>query len=737
MEEKIFDLKEFREQILHLTQSELADLLGIRQDAVSRMEKNPDQIELKILIKLAKLSGLSLDEILDYKLSLPEPLTPSYNWREVEHYCQPLLQQLNTIEDRDQPSNSYPKVILRDFKKLIRQKMQKPMIGVFGMAHSGKSTLINALVGEKILPVGMTAAVKVMIWVKHIENRPGNMTDEVYMLRLDRKLSIETILENEHDFKQYTIASGGMELLQSYADNNWKRDRAMLVDLVLVFAESDILYSCDLIKFPTLQDTSDWESITKGFSGTLDGIIYLHTMTFLPGEDDLIRLRAALEYLSPCFEIFDSKQFPFFLLGTKAHLIGSVSSAQKALELVGNHYYDEIPSDYWKELAVKKNICCSKQEFLARTFLYAMDSPELRKDFEEHFLSLIENLPVIRRQQAASQFREFVEVAIRTLDAQIQYHKTVSSKCGENEPFQPSEKDLPSVIAAQQKDKVQIAIQRHSRNTIRKFQNEYDKELSREGVMNSIEGTSTRLVTAQIQRLGSNISLNLINILMDKLEKESQVFCDELEEYLRQFERETVNSSFPVRHIAMDIVRKNSSFGGLKYWLIKNGGDPSLKGVPVDPDLIKRVQQYTEQDQRKETVTYQKDRPVMDILVGALEAAAGAAVIISGLSIPFTALGLVTGLGVGKVLRGVNSSSTKTVYTKIKDAFSQQDVQEKYELCILKYWNDTAKDFAVVANQLEKRWRSFKKEARNDRSSLTMQVQTLQSLRDTLAKLQL
>lgn len=737
MEKNIFDLKEFREQVLHLTQSELADLLGIRQDTVSRMEKTPDQIELKILIKLAKLSGLSLDEMVDYKLSLPEPLTPGYNWREVEHYCNPLLQQLNTIEDSDQIDNSYPKVILSDFKKLIRQKVQKPMIGIFGMAHSGKSTLINALVGEKILPVGMSSAVKVMIWVKHIENRPNYMKDEVYLLQLDRELSIGAILENVKDFEQHTVASGGMELLQSYADNNRKQGRAMPVDLVLVFAESDILYSCDLIKFPTLQDTSDWEEITKGFSGTLDGIIYLHTMTFFPGEDDLIRLRAALEYMSPCFERLDTKQFPFFFLGTKAHLIGSVSSAQKALELVGNHYYDEISPDYWKELEAKKNIYCSKQEFLAQTFLYATDSIELRKDFEKNFLSMIEKIPVIRRQQAASQFQEFVEVAIRTLDAQIQYHKTISSKYGENELLQPSEKELFSAIAAPNKEKVRIAIQRHRRNAIRKFQNEYEKELSREGVMNSVESTSTRLGTTQIQRLGSNISLNLINILMNKLEKESQVFCEELEEYLCQFEQETAISSFPVRHIAMDIVRKNSSFGGLKYWLVKNGGEPSLKGVPVDPELIKDAQKYTEQNQRKETVTYREEKSVGDILVGALGVAAEAAMIVSGLSIPFTALGMVTGLSVGKALRGVNSSSTRTVYTKIKDAFSQQDVQEKYELCILKYWNDTAKDFDVVVKQLETKWRSFRKEVWNNRSKSTIQIQALQSLRDTLAELQL
>lgn len=39
----MFDLKSFREDNLKMTQAEFADMIGTRQDTVSRWEKNPGQ----------------------------------------------------------------------------------------------------------------------------------------------------------------------------------------------------------------------------------------------------------------------------------------------------------------------------------------------------------------------------------------------------------------------------------------------------------------------------------------------------------------------------------------------------------------------------------------------------------------------------------------------------------------------------------------------------------------------
>ena len=91
MEEKNFDLKDFRENYLKLTQSELAELMGIRQDRVSRLEKNLEIITPSELRELAKISGISMEKILDYEREIPKKLKFENKWYELQNikkkYC--------------------------------------------------------------------------------------------------------------------------------------------------------------------------------------------------------------------------------------------------------------------------------------------------------------------------------------------------------------------------------------------------------------------------------------------------------------------------------------------------------------------------------------------------------------------------------------------------------------------------------------------------------------------------
>lgn len=66
----IFDLKSFRaKQLNGMSQEEFANLIGISQDKVSRMEKYPEQVSVDVLVNIAKSFGMSLDEL----IGLPKP----------------------------------------------------------------------------------------------------------------------------------------------------------------------------------------------------------------------------------------------------------------------------------------------------------------------------------------------------------------------------------------------------------------------------------------------------------------------------------------------------------------------------------------------------------------------------------------------------------------------------------------------------------------------------------------
>src|SRR5690606_16760547 len=96
-----FDLKRFREEKLRLTQEELARQLGIRQDQVSRLEKNPGNMTVDMFLAIWTIAGMTPDQGLQFTLPSPGPLEVCDPYRKLrerrrllEDYLRPWREKL-------------------------------------------------------------------------------------------------------------------------------------------------------------------------------------------------------------------------------------------------------------------------------------------------------------------------------------------------------------------------------------------------------------------------------------------------------------------------------------------------------------------------------------------------------------------------------------------------------------------------------------------------------------------
>ena len=80
----MFDLKSFRERTLKMTQDEFAALIGQRQDYVSRLEKNPAQIPLDVLITIANKTGVTVDQLINYQKPVIKTLNTEFKWQSAD-----------------------------------------------------------------------------------------------------------------------------------------------------------------------------------------------------------------------------------------------------------------------------------------------------------------------------------------------------------------------------------------------------------------------------------------------------------------------------------------------------------------------------------------------------------------------------------------------------------------------------------------------------------------------------
>ena len=141
-----FNLKDIREKILKLTQSQFAKMLGVRQDYISRLERNANNITLDLLDKLAENTGLTIDELTKYKKNSFESENPYLyeNLINVQVIIDKINEEISTV---DKKNNEKISELTADVFNKISETFD---IVVYGRYSSGKTSFINAIFDKNI-----------------------------------------------------------------------------------------------------------------------------------------------------------------------------------------------------------------------------------------------------------------------------------------------------------------------------------------------------------------------------------------------------------------------------------------------------------------------------------------------------------------------------------------------------------------------------------------------------------
>ena len=90
-----FDLKRFRTEKLKITQTQMAETLGIRQDTLSRYEDNPEEIPFKVLKLISQKFGVEFNQLFNYQRNIPQALNVKNNWTKIKYLQKILLDYIS------------------------------------------------------------------------------------------------------------------------------------------------------------------------------------------------------------------------------------------------------------------------------------------------------------------------------------------------------------------------------------------------------------------------------------------------------------------------------------------------------------------------------------------------------------------------------------------------------------------------------------------------------------------
>lgn len=690
-----FKLKDFREDYLKLTQAELAELIGVRQDRISRLEQNLDAISLEELVLLSKKTGKSLDEITNYKRDIPNKLEVKDSWNKVRYIKSTII---NYIKDYSPKNNLNYESKIKELRKNIEAIARKPRIVFSGKSDSGKSTLINALLGKEKMPTNWTPTTSIIVYVKDILDRPAYMEEELWIFKKGKDEEWDdTRLYDEKYCREWKIAGGNAEMLSRYGVRKGEEYNKDIGSAVL-FIDSPILKNCDILDIPGITAGIDSDNIAASQAKLkADVLVYLSQASGFLQTEDANYLKEALEVLPPLEKIEGTGLSPMsnlFVVATHAHHINPRTDLKKICDSGCDRFTKTLPESFWKRYSSNSKKLFSEKDLRKRFFTYTTDIEDLREDFEKELKNTIENLPKLLENEVFNLTKEYAKSESSEMKREIEnYEKLINKREDCSKLLEEIKKNEP---------KRKFSLEENNRNvknrifdldteTKRKFKEDFNQMLTEENIIKIIDKRGYKNKKADLEELGSYISSEIQDIYRKNLEKTTEKFKDTMDEYLVETQKslELTNSSSGI-NIDLDFDFKSAFIGGL-------AGAATLGGLAFWASTLGNLGAY---------ILVAKGVSVLSALgISIAGGTATATAFVASIGGPIT-LGIAAALLVGVAIWGIFSDSwKKKIAKKIIEEFKKHVT--KYDEAITQYWLDTENGFDIAKNKMEEEWEKY------------------------------
>ena len=719
-----FDPKSMRKSA-SLTQIQIAELLGLNQSQVSRIENNPGEMSSKVRDKWCEICGdICADNGIEINSSTRDAL--SADIRLVEKY----VEVADLPEQPEALSKQFPSI--DDLLHHVRHLVRKPRIGIVGQFDSGKSRLINTLFGQEVLPTGYQPETSLICLVRHNSDRPNWMKEDpeamnqsVFVMKEEarvesgRKRFDFDDFEDKDSFQSFRCMSGGFDVLKDFGSHSGRRS----VDAVnqsmfaaLVYVDAPLLMNCDILDFPGYSNSEE-DSQKAEFAREkkmLDILVYASTLIGLMDISDFIFLKEHLARLKSIESEGIGPLQNLFIVATRSSIVSSTELAE-ILEKGGARTYDYLRDN----LSILRKGGVSQDAFSDRFFTFDAKQIEHREEFEGDLSELVENrYPNLQRSRVD---RAFVEAKGKAIAKFVSYSDHIrdlltdaDSKTKELQILENSALDRKTERDSKAK-RVRYRIQKSKEET-RTF---IRTDLKRKCTEQAIEGLirDKRYTRNEAQQecgvyLVSNLQTGLEKLLFAKAEE----LAKDIDQYHEAFDHNgsalSVDSLFDSRAAFIAGLAGAGTYGALSVWAATVAAGSNLGAYILTAKVVSALS-------------------AMGISVGGTAAATAAIATIGG---PVTIMAALA-IGVAALAWAIFGKSwQERLASKLAKLISQQGIIQKLTDRADEYWDSTRKAFDEGSGAAETEYREHTGMLRmqvkeRDRQSLEEQIKYIASVR--------
>lgn len=686
------DFKSLREDKLHCTQEQFAEIYGVDIATVQEWDNN-NNVSFGVIEAIWKKTGMTLNDICGYEKPELKKIEVEDTWNNMDVIKNSITDYIKSSLDIRKISAEDKKKYIDDFSRGLTDNAVKPRITIVGRSDTGKSTLINSLIGAEKMPVSWTPTTSIAVYIKHVKERPEFIKEDVWVFKgkcdeeNEEFWDVKRLYDKEYCVK-WKIASGEVGVLKKFGTRQGG-GLSTNAGAAVIFIDAPILLNCDIVDLPGYgtEEKSD-DKITFEAAQKTDILIYLSQANGFLRREDIEYLKQNVKKLPIWEKNGENKIKPLanlFVVASQAQAVemGNELELRKILDTRCEAFNNSLAEDYWSARTKYSGYQYTKKTIRKRFFTYTTDIPALCEEFRLELQNIIEQLPVCIEKRTKSFIREYIEARKPNLKKELEkYERIIENRERYGELLkQIAESDAKRVANNEDEKKViQKKIASLKEDSWTEYSDYCSSLLTLDTIVERIKKKKIKNKKDDIECFASQLQDEMQEKCAKLMEQKSEKLSKDVKKYVEKyskniqiaFDNSKIDLDFDVNFAFAEALSKIGILGGLGAYI---AGEAAF-------------------------------------LLGGIEFIAG---IGGGFALGAAALGPI-GLAIGlliaaglQITKLFGGGWEKKIARKLIEAYEENRIVEKYQDAIDDYWEKTKDAFDEAADKLEEEWESYVK----------------------------
>lgn len=589
-------------------------------------------------------------------------------------------QGLNEIEDE---------TVHNEISKIYNcvKKLRKPRISFSGKSDTGKSTLINSLLGAERMPAKWTPTTSIVVYIKHIDDRPSFMKEDVWIFgKKSNELWNDIYLDDEGYCRKFLIEKGDFSLLSTFGTHQHEENGKKIATSAVAFIDSPLLKNCDILDLPGFGATSEDDALQKFNTqdNVTDILLYLSRSNGFLENGDIDYLRECIKSLRPVEQKGKNnikKLENLFVIASQAGAVSNGNSTElkeildiKCKALCSTYANSSERCENLLPIRTKlTGYVYNEEDFRARFFTYEKDMTRLCKQFNNAFISITENLPIAMYNEFAENLKVIVSDSIDIIKKCAYGWESVLENQSKYLELLREIKDKEPARKIEQKsknDEIYTFITSSCIGTQQDIESMYTSMMNEDNLISLIDKYDVKNQKESKQNFASTVN----DILSKKIQKiitnKTDLYTQKIDDYLHEYSQ-TFSDYSTGKNIIINFDSTNSFALGL------------TKLTALGASMAWLATSF----------------PAMSLFTFGSLAGWSSVISIGGI------IGIAISAFIASVVFLVNAMTwKKDLANKIIKAYTKNDYLEKIFDDVDKYWNDTRSSFKIASQRVEDDW---------------------------------